>query len=235
MTLFVVEDNQNIRLTLIDFLEMEGIEAIGFETIAEAKSEWSARFASDKQPNGIVLDVMLPDGNGYEYAKWLRQKSYSGFILMLTARELEQDLVEGFRSGADDYMTKPFSNLELLVRVKALMRRTSSNTLIQSDEQPLLIMNSVQINWALMSAEKDGDTLKLSTRAIALLKYLYQNKNNACSRQDILDNVWGKDVYVDERTIDNFISQLKKAFDFHEGKPFHLKTIRGVGYSLIGK
>jgi DNA-binding response OmpR family regulator len=232
MTLLIVEDNKNIRLTLQDALEMEGYDVVLAESVTQAKTIVTQQSQINKSPiKGIILDIMLPDGNGYEFARWFRQQCNTTFILMLTARELERDIVEGLDSGADDYMTKPFSNVELLARIRALQRRLGESKV--SNSQPISYINHVEINWDLMTATKSAQVLKLSAKALSLLKYLYQHRNTACPRQKILDSVWGESVYVDERTIDNFVSQLKKSLNLVEGQEFYLKTIRGVGYSLI--
>jgi DNA-binding response OmpR family regulator len=234
MTLLIVEDNKNIRLTLQDALEMEGYEVLLAESVNQAKSVVAQQCQNNQSAiRGIILDIMLPDGNGYEFARWFRQQASTTFILMLTARELERDIVEGLDSGADDYMIKPFSNVELLARIRALQRRVGETQV--NNTQHITYINQVEINWDLMTAKKSSKALKLSAKALTLLKFLYEHRNSACPRQKILDCVWGENVYVDERTVDNFVSQLKKSLNLTEGQEFYLKNIRGVGYSLIGK
>lgn len=175
-----------------------------------------------------VLDIMLPDGNGYELAQWIRQNAIKTRILMLTARGLEKDVVEGFECGADDYVSKPYRSKELLMRIKALLRRPLTIAEVQT-----LDINGRKVNWKSMTASYNDVELHLTTRAFNILKLLVQHKNEALSRETILDECWGKDVYVDNRTIDNFISTLKKQFDLTPGNSYFIKSVRGIGYCLM--
>ena len=218
MHLLIVEDNENIRMSLEDCLDMENIQSTACSDIQSAKESF-AKTSFD----GIILDIMLPDGDGYQFARWVREKNESIFILMLTARELEKDKIEGFESGADDYVTKPFSSQELIYRIKAMARRL--NGISNKQYSSTTVINDVTVHWSSQTCKKADDTINLSPKAFAILHYLFQSLNQGCSRQQVLDNVWGENIYVDERTIDNFISQLKKEFKLVSRKSILYKKL----------
>ena len=222
--LLVVEDDSNLRMTLEDLLELEGYEVCSCKTVAEATS-----LLSDAPVDLIVLDVMLPDGNGYQLCQYLREQGDDVLVLMLTARNLEQDVIDGFISGADDYVTKPYKSQELLLRINALLRRKRQ----PSPANQHATINGCTINWSLRSVDKNGTEIPLTKTAFDILQFLFSNQNKVISRNEILDEVWGENVYVDSRTVDNFVLQLKKALDLADKQGDYIKSIRGVGYSLI--
>ncbi len=222
--ILIVEDDNNLRETLTDNLELEGYQVHSLSLVEEAKS-----FLAENSVDLIVLDIMLPDGNGYDLCRWIRQQ-FDVFILMLTARNLEKDVIEGFISGTDDYVAKPYRASELILRIKALLRR--NKTIVSNDAAEL---NGFTINWVLREIFLAEEKIHLTKTAFNILIYLYQHINKPCSRDDILNTVWGDDVYVDNRTVDNFVSNLKKQLRLADGADYQLKTIRGIGYSLISK
>ena len=220
--ILIVEDDDNLRHSLADNLEIEGYQVTSFGLIEESR-QW----LSTNQVDLVVLDIMLPDGDGYELSKWLM--SYCDtLILMLTARSLEKDVIEGFISGADDYISKPYRINELLLRIKALLRRKKKTATTKHTT-----MNGCSINWQHREVMSNGKPIHLTKTAFDILNYLYQKLDTPCSREEILDDVWGKNVYVDNRTIDNFIYNLKKQLKFTSNSQYQIKTIRGIGYSLI--
>ena len=221
--ILIVEDDDNLRETLADNLELEGYQIFAVADVAQAK-----QFLANNKVDLILLDIMLPDGNGYELSRWIRENA-DVLILMLTARNLEKDVVEGFISGADDYVSKPYRSSELLLRIKALLRRRNGTLAIKQSN-----INGFVVNWNSRTINGNGSSLHLTKTAFDILCFLFKNLNQPCSRDDILDAVWGKDVYVDNRTVDNFVSNLKKQLNLVEGEDFQIRTIRGVGYSLIG-
>lgn len=227
--LLVVEDDESLRLTLVDNLELEGYDVFSASTIAEAKSVISQQSLASQEIELIVLDLMLPDGSGYDLCEEIRLTNQRMMILMLTARTLDTDLQMGFNKGADDYLTKPYKVAELLLRIKALLRRTSSAQ--RSTETS--IINDAKINWLKHSVSKDGQEIHLTKKEFDLLKLLFDNLDQPLTRDDILSQVWGDEVYVEERTVDNFISNIRKALDLNEPGVYFVKTVRGVGYVLM--
>ena len=220
----IVEDDENLRLALADNLELEGYSVTAFSTIESAR-----KYLSAHKVDLAILDVMLPDGNGFELCQALRSES-DILILMLTALSMENDVIEGFVSGADDYLSKPYRTSELLLRIKALLNRKRAISTVNQSQ-----INGFVINWPLREITLDGAPIHLTKTAFDILQFLFNNLNKTCSRDMIPDAVWGKDVYVDNRTVDNFISQLKKSLHFNQQSDFQIKTIRGIGYSLVKK
>ncbi len=229
-TILVVEDDKNLRLTLADNLEMNDYHVLMAPTLAHARQLLEQNPAP--RVDLCVLDLMLPDGSGYDLARWMHENYSSCLILMLTARSLHQDIDEGFESGADDYMLKPYRINELLLRIKALLRRAGANSDTPNISNTVDI-NGVVVNWAAHTLKREGQEIVLTKKQYDLLAYLYQHLNEVKSRDDILDHVWGEQVCVDNRTVDNFISTLKKLLHLHGDMPYHIKTVRGVGYSLL--
>lgn len=225
-SLLIVEDDKNLRETLADNLELEG-----FEVFTAGSIEAGKRVLESESIDLVILDVMLPDGEGFSLCRWAQQ-NISVSILMLSARTLEKDIVEGFIAGCDDYVSKPYRATELVLRIKALLRRRS-NTISVNDDGAACDINGFTIDWRLREVKRDGVDLHLTKTAFNILEFLYQHQNKCCSRDEILDKVWGKDIYVDNRTVDNFVSQLKKQLNLSGEQPTQIKTIRGIGYSLV--
>ena len=221
-SILIVEDDDNLREALADNLELEGYKVYTYALVEEAKL-----FLSKNSVDLAVLDIMLPDGNGYDLCRWIRTHN-DMLILMLTARSLEKDVVEGFISGTDDYVNKPYRSSELILRIKALLKRKTASMLSKKTD-----INGYQINWDLREVSIKNTEIHLTKTAFDILLYLFRHLNRSCSREDILNTVWGSDVYVDNRTVDNFVSNLKKQLNLVKGADYQLKSIRGVGYSLI--
>jgi len=217
--ILVVEDDENLGLALVDNLENEGYR------VELAQSGDAARAALTQGSfDLILLDIMLPDTDGYTLCRELRGQGHGARVLMLTARTLEEDVVRGFEAGADDYVAKPYRLAELLARVRALLRRGGQTTrTIQFGEYGLDLDGRKITNAA-------GDLVELTRKEFDLLAYLLENRDRALPRQQILDDVWGADVIVDSRTIDNFVSSLKKKLDWRPDHGYRIETVRGVGY-----
>lgn len=222
----LVEDDKNLRLTLADVLRDEGYSVAAAADVQGARSLLGAASF-----DVIILDVMLPDGDGYALCEELKAKAGDAppRVLMLTARTLEDDLVRGFDAGADDYLKKPYRLRELLVRVRALARRPGAT---------LPAAERVRLGDVLLDKparrviDGSGAEVALTPTEIDLLVLLVESAGRALSRHEILDRVWGRDVVVDERTVDNFVSSLKKKLRWTPASPFAIKTVRGVGYRL---
>ncbi|WP_444997352.1 response regulator transcription factor [Aliikangiella sp. IMCC44359] len=224
LKILVVEDDDNLRETLADNLELEGYQVESCSLVQEAQS-----FLTKNHVDLAVLDIMLPDGNGNDLCRWIRKKS-DMLILMLTARNLEKDVIAGFISGTDDYVSKPYRASELILRIKALLRR---KTPAHTNKQ--MLINGFMVNWELREVFDNDIKVHLTKTAFDIFLYLFNHINEACSRESILDAVWGKDIYVDNRTIDNFVSNLKKQLKLTDNSDYQIKTIRGIGYSLTSR
>lgn len=231
--LLVVEDDKNLRETLADNLELEGFELVTAGTLAQGRA-----ILENQHIDLMVLDLMLPDGEGFSLCRWAQQNQ-DILVLMLTARNLEQDIVAGFVAGCDDYVSKPYRGAELMLRIKALLKRKTlanerlaqAHSLGAAKEHSEI--NGFTIDWSLREISSKGKGLHITKTAFDILEFLYQHQNQCCTRDDILDKVWGKDIYVDNRTVDNFVSQLKKHLQLHGDQLYRIKTIRGLGYSLV--
>ncbi|MCG8420537.1 MAG: response regulator transcription factor [Proteobacteria bacterium] len=221
--ILLVEDDENLRIALCDNLEEEGYRVTA---VADGTSAIEAvqRDAFDL----VILDIMLPDIDGYALCERLRCDGFSAMILMLTARTLEDDLVRGLELGADDYLTKPYRLRELLARVQALLRRASSLTRVD-----VLRCGTYRIDMqAREVVDGAGNAVSLTRTEFDLLSYLVQNHGRAITRDELLNEVWGRDIAIDGRTVDNFISSLKKKLGRQSDAGFHIRTVRGVGYRM---
>lgn len=219
--ILVVEDDENLRLGLRDCLEDEGyrVEAAADRAAAEAALA-AGGFGL------VILDVMLPDGDGRAICRGLRAAGDRTPVLMLTARSLEGDVVDGLDAGADDYLTKPFRLRELLARVRARLRSTAGSG--ASDTLGTLTVDRA----ARTVRDGEGGEIALTRRELDILLHLLARPGVALSRDAILDAVWGHDVVVDPRTIDNFVSNLKRKLGWRPEDSWRIASVRGIGYRL---
>jgi DNA-binding response OmpR family regulator len=218
----IIEDEKEMAGGLKDILEFEGYEVATAETGREG-----IQAAGRKIPDCIILDLMLPDMNGYEVCDQLRQKLTTP-ILMLTAKSQDHDKIRGFKVGADDYMTKPFSVGELLARVMALLRRHTQY--VQEIDLVRVGPNLVDVKH--FTVRRGGKEYSMSHYEVELFKLLYAHVNQPVTRDEILDKVWGTEKFPTNRTVDNFIVKLRKKIEEDYKKPKHILTIYGVGYKL---
>jgi DNA-binding response OmpR family regulator len=223
--ILIVEDEEAMRLGLVDNLQFDGHEV----DIAE-----NGEMGLDKIRNNkydlILLDVMLPKMSGFDVCKTVRKEGNLTPIILLTARGEEIDKVLGLELGADDYVTKPFSLRELLARIKAVLRRGSAAS--EGSEEQVQI-GKIKFDFASYSAFEDEKPITLTTKEFDVMHYLWKNRNNTVSRDDLLDNIWGKDVYTTSRTIDNFILKLRQKIEINPNEPKKIITVHGIGYKLI--
>jgi DNA-binding response OmpR family regulator len=220
--ILVVEDEKEMARGLKDILEFEGYEIL----IAENGKE-GIQAANRKVPDCIILDLMLPDISGYEVCEQIRQKLNTP-ILMLTAKSQDHDKIRGFKVGADDYLTKPFSVGELTARVMALLRRRGQYA--QDIDVVRVGQNMVDVkHFTIRRGKKERS---MSHYEVELFKLLYAHANQPVTRDEILDKVWGTDKFPTNRTVDNFIVKLRKKIEEDYRNPKHILTIYGVGYKL---
>ena len=217
-SVLVVEDEEAIASLVRAYLERDGYRVTWAGTGAEALAELER-----EQPQLIVLDIGLPDGDGFDLCRRLRAGSAVP-IIMLTARDEEADRVAGLELGADDYITKPFSPRELVARIKAVLRRTDP-----AAQDDTLILGDVAVRADAREVRVAGHSVQLRTREFDLLAYLIENKGIVVSRDQLLDKVWGLDYSGGTRTVDVHIAQLRSKL----GRPDLIQTIRSVGYKAI--
>jgi DNA-binding response OmpR family regulator len=218
--LLVVEDDRNLREALAETLSDEGYEVSTAPTLVEARAALK-RAAIDV----LVLDLMLPDGDGSSLCAEVKRSGAATRVLMLTARTLEDDVVKGFDAGADDYVAKPYRLKELLARISALVRRAPLGPASQHRLGPYAVDLSTR---AVTGPEGE---VALTRKEFDLLVALLDARGAVLSRDALLDRVWG-DVVVDVHTVDNFVSSLKKKLKAGAGA-FEFKTVRGVGFRLV--
>jgi DNA-binding response OmpR family regulator len=223
-TILLVEDDPSLTLGLVDALEFEGFRVLHAARGAEAIEQ-----ARKQAPDCIILDLMLPDLNGYQVCEQIRRSDARTPILMLTARSQEADKIRGLDAGADDYVTKPFSVGELVARLRAILRRTARDT---SGDLPFAI-GDCTIDPVAHTLTRAGVSEPLSFYEAELLKLLFERKGQPVSRDDILRRVWGIDANPTNRTVDNFVVKLRKKIEVEPAQPRHILTVYGLGYKLV--
>lgn len=223
----IVEDEKDIRELVRYNLETEG-----FAVVEASDGEIGLKLAATERPALIILDLMLPGVPGLEVCRLLRMKETSRHvpILMLTARASEVDKVLGLEMGADDYVTKPFSPRELVARVKAVLRRAYGPTLDRPHE--IYEKGRLRIDYDTYEVTLDGQPIGVGLREFELLKFFAQYPNRVFSRTQILDLVWGQDIYVEPRTVDVHIRRLRQRVEKDDANPTLILTVRGVGYKF---
>ena len=219
----VVDDEQSIS-----DLVSTSLRFIGFDVRTAATGQEALRVAEEFKPQAMVLDVMLPDLNGFEVCEKLRNEGQDVGVLFLTAKDAIEDKVYGLTRGGDDYMTKPFSLEELVARLKALLRRTGVIE-TQVDEEKIRFAD-LELDEATHEVRRAGDLIELSPTEFILLRYLMINADRVVSKAQILDHVWQYDFRGDAGIVETYISYLRKKIDIYEPPLIH--TVRGVGYRL---
>lgn len=225
--ILIVEDELQMASALKDNFELEG-----YEVIVANDGETGLNKIVNENPDLVILDVMLPKLSGFDVCKAARQKGIEVPIIMLTARTAEYDKVRGLEFGADDYVTKPFSLIELLARAKAVMRRGIAQKREQQSHHEIFIGKN-KIDFSMYVASIDDNPIKMSHTEFEILKYLWQRKNETVKRDDIMKQVYGIDGEVTSRTIDNFIVKLRQKLEVDAANPKFILTVHGVGYKLI--
>lgn len=217
--ILIAEDDDGLRRGLVDNLSYEG-----YQVLAAEDGESALQLAVDKEPNLIVLDVMMPKVNGFEVCRSIRDKGLTMPVLLLTARCEEQDVVLGLNLGADDYVTKPFRTRELLARVKALLRRSKVVATTSA------VFGEFTLDVVSHKLLKDNEPVDLTPKEYALLAYLLENRGQALSREQILSAVWGMTRFVTTRSVDRCVTTLRKKIEQDVRKPMFITTVREHGY-----
>lgn len=221
--ILVVDDEQSI-VTLLQF----NLEQSGFTVIVSLDGKTAIELAQSEKPDLIVLDLMLPEMDGLEVCKLLRRDGLNIPILMLTAKSDELDKILGLELGADDYLTKPFSPREVIARVKAILRRTQTQS-PNTEKESKITIGSVEIYPENFEAFYQGKQLDLTPKEFELLLYLAQHKGRVLTREQLLNSVWNYDFVGDTRIVDVHISHLREKI-----KKSYIRTVRGLGYKLDG-
>jgi two-component system OmpR family response regulator len=219
--ILIVDDEPSIRELLSTSLRFAGF---GVRSVANGAQTISA--VLEEEPDLIILDVMLPDMNGFSVTKRLRTAGYTAPILFLTAKDEVEDKVQGLTVGGDDYVTKPFSLDEIIARIKAILRRT-----IQENEEAVLEVGPIVLDQDTHEVSVDGTSVDLSPTEFKLLRYLMQNANRVLSKAQILDHVWEYDFNGDAGIVESYVSYLRRKLDPLTDESL-IQTKRGFGYML---
>ncbi len=222
--ILLVEDEPDIVRGLTDALEFEQLEVL-----ATGVGKEGVRIMKERGADCIILDLMLPDINGYQVCEEIRRFNSVVPIIILTARGQESDKIRGLEAGADDYVTKPFSIGELLARIKAIFRRLHKAS---ASSVELLRIGPCEVNVKKHTLTRSRKISPLTFYEVELLKLLFERAEEPVSRDEILDKIWGTEAYPTNRTVDNFIVKLRKKLEENHKKPRHILTVYGYGYKL---
>jgi DNA-binding response OmpR family regulator len=220
-TILVIEDDISILRGLKDNLEYEG-----YAVITETNGEKGLQLALNKKSDLILLDIMLPGMNGYEICRKLKKEKPDLPIIMITARGSEIDKVSGLDTGADDYVTKPFSIPELMARIRVVFRRVVQDLNIPDEYN----FGKIKLDFKKLKAFRDNQEIKLTSREFAIMEYLIRHEGEAVHRYNLLNEVWGYESIPTTRTIDNFILDLRKKLEENPSKPRYIESVRDIGY-----
>lgn len=221
--ILVVDDESSISDLIATSLKF-----VGFDVRTAASGSEALRIAEEFKPHALILDVMLPDQNGFEVCRQLRQDGHSVGVLFLTAKDTVEDKINGLTIGGDDYVTKPFSLEELVARLRALLRRIGV-TEPDLDEEKVRFAD-LELNEATHEVRRAGNLIDLSPTEFTLLRYLMINADRVVSKSQILDHVWQYDFRGDAGIVETYVSYLRKKIDIFE--PALIHTVRGVGYRM---
>jgi DNA-binding response OmpR family regulator len=223
--ILIVEDDHALAVALRD-----GFKYKGYSVEVATDGSAGMRMASEKDADLIILDVMLPKLSGLDICKQLRSTGNDIPIILLTARGQEIDKVMGLELGADDYVTKPFSFMELVARVEAVLRRAARPI----EKAEVFRFGDVSLDFRKCEATKAGLPIDLSPREFKLMKYFIEHRGEVFSRDQLLDAVWGYDSFPLTRTVDTHIAKLRQKIEDDPGDPRHIITVHRAGYKFIG-
>ena len=224
--ILVVEDEEAIREGLIDVLVFHGYEVDSAATGPDGLEK-----AQTGKFDLVLLDIMLPGMDGYEICDRIRTDDRDQAIIMLTAKTSDEEIIEGLKLGADDYVSKPFSIQQLVLRIEAVLRRSRTGIELARTLQ----LGDVEVDTENFSGLKNGEALTFTRREIEVLSYLAQNQDRPISRDELLVKVWGyaKNLDIETRTVDIHIAKLRRKIEANPKEPENLITVRGAGYRLI--
>lgn len=220
----LVEDDQNLGSLLSDYLSVKG-----YETTWEDNGEKGLKSFIDNQYDICLLDVMMPIKDGFTLAREIRNLNHDMPIIFLTAKSMKDDKLEGFKAGADDYMTKPFSMDELLMRIQAVLRRSTGNDL--SEEKTVFTIGTLTFDSNKQILKSDNDQHKLTSKESQLLRLLALNPNKVLERSVALNKIWSDDSYFNARSMDVYITKLRKYLKLDEN--IQIQNVHGRGFKLL--
>lgn len=225
MRILLVEDEEEIRKIIKLNLVMEG-----YEVITANDGLVALDLVQNQHFDLMILDVMLPEVSGFQICEQVRLRNSKVGIIIVSAKDTSEDRITGLRLGADDYLTKPFNLEELLLRVQKLLKRSVKE---EANVMETFTFGNNTINFVTYEAIGKNGPFQLTNKESMLLKLLIERQNEVVSRNQILQSVWGYDVYPSTRTIDNFILSLRKYFEEDPHKPKHFHSVRSVGYKFM--
>jgi DNA-binding response OmpR family regulator len=226
MKILVAEDDPLTREALTACLEGEGFAVIAASNGAEALEAWQR-----ETPDLVCLDIMMPGMDGYEVCRRIRATDARIPIVFLSAKNEEIDIVVGLELGADDFVRKPFGRHELLARIRGALRRSPGKENARGARDRVSFpMGPITVFPKELRAERDGETIELTPREVAILTLLHERRGEAVDRDTLLDRCWGLDYYPESRTLDQHIAKLRKKLDDDPAHPQVVETVRGVGY-----
>jgi len=223
MRILIIEDELPMRTALA-----ETLQAHGYRVLTAADGASGLQRALEEKPDLVLLDIMMPQLDGYALCRELRRRGRAVPVLMLTAKALVDDRVEGLDAGADDYLVKPFSMRELLARVRALLRRAE-----RGNGPSTLTLGELVFDFEKLTCTRSGKSVAFSAKEFAMLRLLAQNAGKPVSRETFLDVVWGYNAYPTARTVDNYIALLRGKIEPDASAPQFIETVRGEGYRLV--
>ncbi len=228
LRILVVEDEEAIRTGLVDVLVFHG-----YEVESAADGAQGLRMSLDGGYDLILLDVMLPGIDGFKICNRIRAADRDQAIIMLTARTSDEDIIQGLSLGADDYVAKPFSIAQLVLRVQAVLRR--SRAVIDADHR-FTLGGELEVDALNLSGRRGDETLSFTRREIEILQYLRANSERPVPRDELLTKVWGyaRGADIETRTVDIHIAKLRRKIEPDSSEPQYLVTVRGAGYRLLG-
>jgi DNA-binding response OmpR family regulator len=226
--ILIVEDEEAIRTGLIDVLVFHG-----YETDSAATGPEGLQKALTGRFDLILLDVMLPGMDGYAICEKIRVVDRDQPIIMLTAKSSDEEIIEGLKLGADDYVSKPFSIQQLVLRIEAVLRRSQ----IVQEQSRMLSIGSIEVDTENLSAMNGSDEIAFTKREIEVLSYLANNCDRPVPREELLSKVWGyaRDLGIETRTVDIHIAKIRRKIEVDPKQPVLLITVRGAGYRLVSE
>lgn len=226
-TILIVDDEKDIVELLAYNLEREG-----YQITKAYDGQQALQYIKENKPALVILDLMLPVINGFEICRILRKKPETeGLpIIMLTAKSDSVDKIMGLEIGADDYITKPFNVRELLARVRAVLRRWENR--VEQEETEKISLPGLEIDFRTYEVTVEGEKVDLGPTELKLLRFFVMHPGRVYTRDQLLDNVWGNESFVEPRTVDVHISRLRAAIEKDKDDPRYILTVRGIGYKL---
>lgn len=223
----IVEDDPELSTGLLLFLESQGFDV----TLADNGDKGLQHALTLPSPDLLILDAKLPGRSGFEILREARSRGVSTPVLMLTGLGGHDDKMRGFELGADDYLTKPFSTDELLARVQAILRRSTTPV---DDEQGIFDVGGLKVDLSSGDVTRDGEEVPLTDLEYRLLRYLLVHRGRTATREQILRDVWGLPSDVETRTIDRHVNALRKVMDGDSEESWAIQSVYGIGYKLVG-